>query len=205
MLVLSIILICYLIGAVPFAFITTHLITGKDVRKYGSGNVGATNASRLLGFKFGVLVALLDIFKGYIAVLIANLFLFDMPVYYFLLASLAVIIGHNWSVFLRFSGGKGVATTVGVLLRLLPIGFLIYALIWISVIILSKYVSLGSIMAAMSLPLIFFFYKEEAIYIVFAIIIALFVIARHYSNIKRLLKGKERKIKLSLSVNKGDV
>src|SRR5690554_7526195 len=122
--------ISYIIGAIPFAFILTRFMTGKDVRKIGSGNVGATNASRAMGFKYGVLVALLDLLKGYVAVSLTKIILPDnLASYYLLGASLLIIIGHNWSVFLSFSGGKGVATILGVFLNLVPLTFVIFIIV----------------------------------------------------------------------------
>ena len=122
-----VLIISYFLGAIPFAYIMTRLISGKDIRRYGSGNVGATNAARILGFKYGLLVALLDVLKGILAMTIAKTLLpVDSPDYFLLIAALVVIIGHNWTVFLKFSGGKGVATTFGVLFNLFPIAFFVF-------------------------------------------------------------------------------
>ena len=130
-----VIIISYLIGAIPFAYIMTRLITGKDVRDFGSGNVGATNAGRVLGFKYGFLVAVLDVLKAILAVNITRSLLSpELPEYYLLIAALFVIIGHNWTIFLGFSGGKGVATTCGVIFTPLSPGlsFLFYNLAYSS-------------------------------------------------------------------------
>src|SRR5690554_5637814 len=118
--VFLIMLLSYLLGSIPFAYLITRLTIGKDVRSLGSGNVGATNAARAMGFKYGLLVGVLDILKGVIAVLIARILLPSEPGYLFFISSFLVIVGHNWSVFLKFHGGKGVATTFGVLVTIYP-------------------------------------------------------------------------------------
>ncbi len=200
----SILIMSYLVGAIPFAFIITRLITGEDVRKHGSGNVGATNATRVMGLKFGVLVALLDVLKGFTAVLLAEFFLpAGAPAFIILIAGLMAIIGHNWSIFLRFSGGKGVAATFGVLLKLLPVIFIIYAVLWLLIVILTRYVSLGSILGALSLPILTFYFKGDFFYLVFAIVLTLFIILRHHTNIRRLFNGTERRMKWSVGGNRG--
>ncbi len=203
---LIIILVSYFLGAIPFAYIMTRLITGKDVRSYGSGNVGATNAARMLGFKYGVLVAILDVLKGILAVTIAKTLLpIDAPTYYLLLAALTVIIGHNWSVFLKFSGGKGVATTFGVILSLYPLVFLIFLLIWISLVLITRYVSLASIVSAMIVPVIVYLRTANIYHLLFTLLFAALIVFRHSSNIKRLIKGNESKMTWPPGVKKGDL
>jgi len=186
--------ISYIIGAIPFAFILTRFMTGKDVRKIGSGNVGATNASRAMGFKYGVLVALLDLLKGYVAVSLTKIILPDnLASYYLLGASLLIIIGHNWSVFLSFSGGKGVATTLGVFLNLVPLTFVIFIIVWFTVVILTKYVSLASILGALSSPIISIIFYNNSYITLFSCLVAILIILRHYSNLNRLIRGRERR------------
>lgn len=203
---LVIILVSYFLGAIPFAYIMTRLITGKDVRSYGSGNVGATNAARMLGFKYGALVAILDVLKGILAVTIAKTLLpVDAPTYYLLLAALTVIIGHNWSVFLKFSGGKGVATTFGVILSLYPLVFLIFLLIWVSLVLITRYVSLASIVSAMIVPVIVYLRTANIYHLLFTLLFAALIVFRHSSNIKRLIKGNESKMAWPPSVKKGDL
>ncbi|MDI9477994.1 MAG: glycerol-3-phosphate 1-O-acyltransferase PlsY [Bacillota bacterium] len=203
---LIVILISYLLGAIPFAYIMTRLLTGKDVREYGSGNVGATNAGRLLGFKYGFLVALLDVLKAILAVSIARSLLSpELARYYLLIAASFVIIGHNWSVFLRFMGGKGVATTCGVIFTLFPLGFIIFFIIWLIVLLLSRYVSLASIISGACLPLIIYFLKGDIYDLIFALIFALLIILRHRTNIIRLLNKTEDKIRWPLINRKGDL
>ncbi len=187
--------ISYIVGAIPFAFIFTRLITGEDVRKIGSGNVGATNATRVMGFKMGVLVGVLDVLKGFIGVSIAQWLLpSNLPIYYLLLASFLTVIGHNWSIFLNFSGGKGVATTFGILLKLMPVSFFAFIIIWLSIVLLTRYVSLASIVSAISIPVIAFLYYENFYLTFFSLLLAMLIIIRHHSNIDRLVKGNERKV-----------
>lgn len=206
MTILLILIFSYFLGAIPFAYIFTYLLTGKDVRKYGSGNVGATNASRVMGFKYGLIVAGLDLLKGFIAVLIAQTLLpAGLPDYFTFLAALMAIIGHNWSVFLRFSGGKGVATTFGILLKLIPVVFIGYAIIWLVTVILTKYVSLASIIAALALPVLIYYLKGDLSLVVFSLALAGFIVIRHHSNIRRLLQGRENRMDWPPGAKKGDL
>lgn len=201
-----VLIVSYLLGAIPFAYIMTRLITGKDVRSYGSGNVGATNAARILGFKYGLLIAILDILKGILAVSIAKtLIQAGDPRYFLLIASLLVIIGHNWSIFLKFSGGKGVATTFGIILSLYPIAFLVFSLSWISIVLLTRYVSLASIISAILVPIIVYITTANIYDLLFTLLFAILIVLRHSGNIKRLVKGNESKMSWPLGVKKGDI
>lgn len=188
------IVISYLIGSIPSGFLLTKYVMRKDVRQYGSGNIGATNVARVMGLKAGILVALFDILKGYLGVMIAQTILgadFNTAV---LFVAAAAIAGHDWSIFLGFSGGKGVATTFGVILRLYPLAFLIYALIWLLLVLTTRYVSLGSIIGSMSLPLTLYFTSYDLKHIIFAALLSLFVMYTHRANINRLLKGEENRM-----------
>ena len=191
--VIGIFFISYLLGSIPTGYIITNWIKGVDVRKFGSGNVGATNVTRVLGLRYGMLVALMDILKGFIAVMVAQHLLSGANIYLVFAAALLAIIGHDWSVFLKFSGGKGVATTAGVILKLFPFAFLIFAIIWLVVVISTRLVSVGSLTAIISVPVTTYFYYNFN-YVIFAIIIALFIIFTHKENIKRLLKGEENRM-----------
>ncbi len=192
----------YFLGGIPTSYIFGKVFKKIDIRKYGSGNVGATNALRVLGVKMGITTLIIDIAKGFVAVLIAKIIL---PKYgltndtYLILIGLSAIFGHIFSIYLGFKGGKGVATSAGVFLSLIPIPFLIAFISFFIIVFATKYVSLGSISAAVILvisELIFniknSFNQKE--YLIFTIIIALFIIIRHKSNIQRLLKGNENKI-----------
>ena len=192
---LLVMLTAYLLGSIPFGLIVGKLVTGRDIRDQGSGNTGATNAYRLMGFKFGLLVAFLDIGKGVVAVKIAQLFLgnasSDLLI---LLAGVMAIVGHNLSVFLKFDGGRGVATSVGVLGSLAFIEVLIVGAVWFAIIVFTRYVSLGSITGAVMLPILMLLFGEPLIIIGFGVLISAFVIYSHKPNIKRLLNGNENKI-----------
>ncbi len=186
----------YLLGSIPNGYIFGMKFAGKDIRNFGSGNVGATNVARVAGYKIGLLVAILDIAKGYISVLIAQYFL--LPEYsmtFVFIAAILAIIGHNWSIFLSLNGGKGVATSVGIILRLFPYSLLILFIVWIVMIVLTKMVSVGSILGAVSLPIsVAFIYSTGTPYIIFSSIITLLIIFSHRSNIKRIINGNENKM-----------
>ena len=203
LLYLSLMVFSYLLGGIPTSYIFGNVFKGIDIRNYGSGNVAATNALRVLGVKMGVTTLIIDIAKGFFAVFIAKLFLtkFNTPVtdISLILIGLSAIFGHIFSIYLGFKGGKGVATSAGVFLSLIPIPFLIAFLSFFIVVFISKYVSLGSITAAIVLVLAELvtniknsFSQPE--YLVFTIIIALFIIIRHKANIQRLMNGNENKI-----------
>ncbi|PRX31003.1 glycerol-3-phosphate acyltransferase PlsY [Orenia metallireducens] len=193
-------LFAYLLGSIPFALLVVKLVKGVDIREYGSGNVGATNAFRILGLGLGISVALLDIGKGFIAVAVARHFFADQPLL-LLIAGLLSIAGHNWPIFLKFKGGKGVATSVGVLISLSPKTILFAFFIWMIVILTTQYVSLASIIAAIVIPILMYLFGQETIFIILAVLIAIFVIYRHQSNIKRLLAGTENKVSLNKRAN----
>ncbi len=186
----------YLLGSIPNGYIFGKKFAGKDIRNYGSGNVGATNVARVAGYKVGLLVAILDIAKGYVAVLLAQYLL--LPEYsmgFVFAVVLLAVIGHNWSVFLSFNGGKGVATSVGIILRLFPYSLLVLFIVWIIMIIITKMVSVGSILGAISLPFsVALIYSTDTSYLIFSTIITLLIIFSHRSNIKRLINGNENKM-----------
>lgn len=187
------ILISYLIGCFSSAYFLGKISKNIDIRCYGSGNAGATNALRILGIKIGVLTLILDVIKGMIAVYIGNMILgFNGQ----LLSSIFVVIGHNWPVFLRFKGGKGVATSLGAILMLNWKAGLLCLLIAIIVILITKYVSLGSIIASASAPIIMLLVshdKNKYLYITITFL-ALLSICRHKANIIRLYNRQESKI-----------
>jgi glycerol-3-phosphate acyltransferase PlsY len=195
------IIISYLIGSIPTAYIFGRLIKGADIRKFGSGNVGATNALRLLGKGWGVTVLILDILKGALPViLLPEFFSAKVPLTldtFCILLGVSCICGHNWTVFLKFKGGKGVATTFGVLIGLsakiagLKIILGLTVLIWLAVFILSRIISLASVIAALSFPLLTLLFKQSYAIVFIGLLLSVFIISRHKSNIKRILEGKE--------------
>src|SRR3989338_955046 len=179
----------YLLGSIPTSYLMGKLF-GVDVRNHGSGNVGATNVLRVLGRLPAAIILILDIGKGVFAVtLVASLFYrkgaINLDLFRALLA-LAVIAGHNWTIFLKFKGGKGVATFIGVFAVLLPIELIAGLIIWIITVWITKYVSLGSILLAMSVPLIAAFSGKGIATVVLAIIACIIICYRHKSNINRL-------------------
>ena len=188
------ILLSYLIGSIPSGFLLTKYVMKTDVREYGSGNIGATNVARVMGLKSGVLVAVFDILKGFIGVMLGQMIIGDAASVYILLVAVAAIAGHDWSIFMGFTGGKGVATTFGVILRLYPLAFLVYALIWLVLVLTTRYVSLGSIIGSMSLPFVIYFSGFSGANIFFGVLLSLFVLYTHRANIQRLLKGEENRM-----------
>lgn len=189
----------YLLGSIPFGYLSVKWIKGVDVRQHGSGNTGATNALRVGGPGAALLAAVGDVGKGVLAIVIARV-LINTPIFglkvkiLLLICSLIVILGHSWSLFLNFQGGKGVATTLGVLIALLPYLIPIILLFWIGIIAFTRYVSLASMIAALLVPVMMTIFHEPGEYIFFGIVVAIFVIYRHRSNIQRLIKGNENKI-----------
>jgi acyl phosphate:glycerol-3-phosphate acyltransferase len=188
-------LVAYLLGSIPFGFIAS-LIAGVDVRKHGSGNIGATNTLRVLGKKYGYAVFVADVLKGFLAVRIALwLAHFDASTGYFIgiLAAFFVVVGHSFPVWLHFRGGKGVAAAAGACLGLVPLATLFAVLIWVGTFFIFRYVSLASIVAAVALAVgaLFLGYAADPILLTFTCLIAALIILRHRSNIVRLLQGRE--------------
>lgn len=187
----------YLIGSIPTGYIIVKLFTGQDIRTIGSGSTGATNVKRVMGKKWFFIVMLLDALKGALPVVLTALFatalahLGVLPV----LAAVCAIFGHSKSVFLNFTGGKSVASGVGTLMALNWQAGLIIAAVWGIVTWVSKYVSLGSIVALALSPLIMWFLNAPIAYIVYALIAAIYVIYLHRENITRLKEGRENKVR----------
>lgn len=187
--------LAYLIGSFPTGFVMTRLITGEDLRAVGSGGTGATNARRALGSKWGAVVALIDVAKGVLAVVIARwLNADDLTV---ALAGILVVVAHCWPVWLGFRGGKGVATGAGAAFALSLWGLLLIPVLVIPV-VLTRYVSLGSITAAIAAPVVFGVLAvvdaapDENL--LFAVVVAGLIVWRHRENIDRLRAGTERRL-----------
>lgn len=185
-------LISYLVGAIPTAFIVGKMVKGIDIRQYGSGNIGTTNAFRVLGIKPALIVLFVDIIKGFLGVKLGLLLIGTE--WAAILGGISAVAGHNWSIYLRFKGGKGVATACGVIIALAPKAILLLVVIWIVIIWTTKYVSLASVIAAFLAPIIFLLLKQPIPYVIFSFVVAAFVIYRHRTNIQRLLKGQEAKL-----------
>jgi len=184
-------IIAYLLGSIPFAYFAGRL-KGIDVRKHGSGNIGTTNAFRLLGKKLGILVLLGDTAKGALAAGAG---------YYFygpwggILGGILAMLGHSWNPFFGFRpSGKGVASGFGIILILMPEVTIIAISIFLITIVLTRYVSMGSVFGALTVILLVFIFNEPLAYIVFALIAVPVVIIRHIGNIKRILNGTEHRI-----------
>jgi len=184
----------YILGSIPFALLVA-LPQGIDPRKEGSKNPGATNVARLLGKKWGIVTFLGDSLKGVLALFIAFLLLNKIPYpEEFVLAGVAffAVLGHLFSVFLKFRGGKGVATTIGVFLILTPKAMFICLGIFFIAVFLSNYVSVGSLLATALLPLTIFLTGYSSEYILCSFLLAILIWIKHKDNIKRLLRGKEK-------------
>lgn len=182
----------FVLGSIPFGIITAK-VKGIDLKKVGSGNIGATNVLRSLGKWPAVITLLGDILKGTLAVAIGKYSGVE-PLYEGLIG-IAAISGHSFSIFLGFKGGKGVATSLGVLLMYTPHVALVTLVVWIGVVLFTKYSSLGAIVSFALLPLnIMLFDFQEKTKFFISILISLFIIIRHKDNIRRLMKGTERKI-----------
>ncbi|MFA5385373.1 MAG: glycerol-3-phosphate 1-O-acyltransferase PlsY [Eubacteriales bacterium] len=180
----------YLIGSIPFGFLLARA-KGVDIRKRGSGNIGATNVWRNLGLSSGLLVLVLDALKGVGCVLLGRYFAGgDVQ----LLTAMAVLAGHSWPVFLRFKGGKIIATALGVFVALDPLITVLAVLVWLVVVALFRFVSLGSVLAVISLPVFMLIFSRPWEKVVFSVIVAGIAIFKHFPNIKSLLSGTETKI-----------
>lgn len=197
------VILAYMIGSIPSSVWIGRYFYGVDVREKGSGNAGATNAIRVLGARAGIPVLLLDIVKGFFAVQMAVLFASgrlspeDLNYYSIILAA-ATTTGHVFPIWVGFRGGKGVATLVGIILALLPFSLLVSVGVFVLVFILSHYVSLASISAALVFPFVVFFIFQvrEPSLLLFAVMVAVFIPLTHSKNIRRLLVGQESKFSL---------
>ncbi len=194
-----VIISCYLLGSIPFGYIVGKLFKKVDIREFGSGNIGATNAFRILGPTLASLVLIGDIGKGIFSIYLVRFLNIDSTL--LAIAGLAVICGHDWSLFLGFKGGKGIATTFGVVFALNPIISILAVLVWGIVIIATRYASLSSICAIISIFVFTILFKQPYEYIVFSAIILILGIFKHKENIKRLKLKKERKIGEKIKIN----
>lgn len=192
----------YLIGSLPTAYLFGRMLKGIDIRKAGSGNVGATNALRVLGKGPGITVLVIDILKGLIVVSFLGDYFAGKEILWQaqnlrIIMGLCCICGHNWTVFLQFKGGKGIATSLGVLLGLalrisglnIVIGILI--VIWFTVFLIFRIVSLASICSAIALPIFSFQFKLPPALIYLSLLLCIFVVIRHKANLVRIFQGKE--------------
>ena len=186
------VVLAYLIGSIPSGLILGKLFWHTDLREHGSHNIGATNAWRTLGKRAGIAVFIADSIKGQAGVVL-GLLLAGTPLAA-VLGGLFAIIGHSFSLFLRFHGGKGVATSLGVLTMLMGNVTLIVFAVWFAIVYLTRYVSLGSIVAGFLTPILAALFGYPMEYVLFTVIAAILVIVRHRENIVRLMNGTENKI-----------
>lgn len=186
------VLLAYLLGSVSFGYLVGRRIRGVDIRQYGSGSSGTTNILRTLGTGPAVVVLLLDAGKGIGAVYLADLLTGNPNVV--MLAGVAVVAGHNWPVFFGFRGGRGIATSMGVLLGIAPSVILIAVLVGLLVMALTRYVSLGSLVGSVLIPFLMLLFRLPPAHILFGTALCLLAVWRHRANIRRLLAGTESKL-----------
>ncbi|OFF51397.1 acyl-phosphate glycerol 3-phosphate acyltransferase [Listeria monocytogenes] len=187
-------LLAYVIGSIPSGLWIGKIFYKKDIRDFGSGNLGATNSFRVLGIKAGSIVTVMDILKGTVATLLPFFFQLNVDHHFWLLTGAFAIIGHSFPLFAGFRGGKAVATSAGVILAYAPLLFVAALVVFIVTLKLSKYVSLSSMIGALA-ALIISLFMGDWILIILVACIALFVIWRHRANITRIRNGEEPKIK----------
>lgn len=196
-LIILTIIICYIIGSVPTGYLVGKIFFRIDIRQCGSGNIGATNVFRTLGVIPGILVLIIDFIKGFICtqyvstLLISNLQNIEILR---IICGMCSIIGHNWTIFLNFKGGKGVATSIGVFLALTPVELGISSIVFLLVVLITRYVSLGSIVSSIAFLILILIFKKSLYIVLFATLATTLIIIRHISNIKRILEGKENAI-----------
>ena len=203
-------LLAYLLGAVPNGFIVARA-RGVDIRKVGSGNIGATNVFRTVGKRWGILTFVADALKGFIPawwfpILAEKLFGFEAGKELAVFCAAMAIVGHNWPVYLKFKGGKGVATSAGALLGIAPLAVGIGILVWAGVFLSTRYVSVASIVVSLMLPLIgWFVYARDGLLIrVVLMILGVVIVLRHHSNIRRLIQGTEHRFSFGKKTPGGD-
>lgn len=184
----------FLIGSIPFGYIIVKKKTGKDIRKEGSGNIGSTNVKRIAGKKISLIVQMLDVLKGLIPVLIYNLYSnnmnsFSLDVMCYI--ALASIIGHIYSPFLKFKGGKGINTTLGSFILICPIPVILSIIVHLSLKIVTNITSIRSIILSIVIPLCCYILKYNPVVIYTTIVVSILIIIAHRDNVYRLIKGEE--------------
>ena len=184
--------IAYLIGAIPTGVILSKLFGRGDLQRQGSKNIGATNVSRVMGKKWGILTLLGDVIKGMIAVWIGQWGLSSFPGYPLAVVAFGAFLGHCFPVYLRFKGGKGVATAMGIFLVFSPLVVLVTIPIFIVATYLGRFVSLGSMVSAVSFPVLLGWLHYPSETVVLSLFIALGIILKHHENIKRIIRGEEK-------------
>lgn len=189
---LSLVFVAYLIGSIPFGLLISQVVGRVDIRRYGSGNIGTANVLRIVGKRAAVLTLLGDLLKGFLPTLAALL----LGGSELLVAGvgLAAVLGHNWSVYLRFAGGKGVATSFGALLAMTPLPAILGFLVWLGVVLVFRYTSLAALAASVCIPPLIFFSIGSGPYFTFSLLATLLIFVRHRDNIQRLWAGTEHRV-----------
>lgn len=188
----------YLLASIPFGLLISRKVVGLDITRAGSGNIGATNVAREVGLKWGILTLLVDTLKGFIPVALAHYLLGPSTEIQEALkgmVGLSALLGHQFSLYNRFKGGKGVATCLGVFLAISPFSCLLSGLVFLILVSIWRYISLGSILAALTMPIWLYLMSHSAFLILLSLIISLLITLLHKGNIKRLIQGNERRWK----------
>ncbi len=188
------IIIGYIFGSIPSGLVLVKMVCGIDIREYGSKNIGTTNVFRTVGGRMASIVLVADVVKGILAVLLVR-YLFDSNLHLELFTAIAALLGHNYSMFLGFKGGRGVATGLGLILLFMPDVCIFSFTVWLVIVFVTRYVSLGSIVGAFITPIVAYYRGYPLELVLFAMAACVFVIVRHYENMKRLIAGTESKIK----------
>ena len=186
----------YVAGSIPFGKIIARFVARIDITTRGSGNIGATNVARELGIKWGIITLILDLLKGFVPVVLFSYFVSESDPYYAAaLAEIGVcaLLGHMFPVFLGFEGGKGVATALGVYLAMSPLSFLCSLVLFIIIVRIGSYISLGSILAAAAMPGLLILFGKPTPLIIGSIIMAVLICCKHKVNIQDLIRGEERR------------
>ena len=186
-------IVAYLIGSIPTGIVVAKILGAPDPRAVGSGNIGATNVGRVAGKAAGIITLVGDVLKGFLIILLA-FYIFGNSPKEISIAGLAVFLGHLFPVFLKFKGGKGVATTLGVFLAIGPLQAILALIIFIILVAIFKYVSVASMIASVSIPLMLNLSPATSPYVPLAAVISVLIILKHSDNIKRLIQGTENKI-----------
>lgn len=189
---LGLLILAYLLGSLPFGLWVGKLWAKVDVREHGSGNIGVSNVLRTVGVVPAIIVLIFDAGKGLIPVLLAKQLVSNETMW--IVIGIMAIVGHTWPLFLQFKGGRGVATAAGMLIGLSWQVILILLAVWIASLVITRYISLSSILAAISLPICLWILDFSASYLLLGSLLALLVVLRHIPNIKRLFAGEEYKI-----------
>ena len=182
----------YLLSSIPFGKIISHKVADIDITRRGSGNIGATNVARELGLKWGILTLLLDVLKGFLPLYLLNLFLPDCPIG-LSIVGLSALLGHQFSIFEKFRGGKGVATALGIYLAISPVSCLMALILFILTVSVFDFISLGSIVSAAIIPLFLVLSGKPEAFIIASLIMAALIWVKHKENIQRLIQGEERR------------